>query len=109
MHYHSEFVDRSSPPMVVDTTLKIHVNGVGRNTILGDTAEYRVASSSENRFRSSSTNFSFRMETRDHIIKEGHDGPGHPKDDYFARSLITFSSRSTKPSIYRQSSEAVCK
>ena len=75
-HQHTVFIDRSKATMV-DTTFRISQNGEGLNvTNPSDTREYRFASSGDTDLKSSTKNFTFTMKTREHIIREGHDGPG---------------------------------
>jgi hypothetical protein len=108
-HQHTVFIDRSTATKV-DTTFRISQDGEGLNTTnTSDTREYRFASFGDTDLKSSSKNFSFTMITREHIIQEGHDGPGADKDDYFASTSIKMTSGLSKPTFTRQKAESKCK
>jgi hypothetical protein len=107
-HFHSQFTDRSTAT-TSDTTFSIHQNGQGANTVPGDGAQYQFQYWADQRFQSSTTNFTFTTQLRKHIIREGPLPPGLTKDDYFAQESVTFSPLSPMPSINSFKSESTCK
>jgi hypothetical protein len=108
-HQHTLFIDRSTQTMV-DTTFRISQNGEGLNvTNPSDTREYQFALSNDTSTKSSTKNYTFTFVTREHIIQEGHDGPGPDKDDYFVSTSIKISGLAPKPVFTRSKAELTCK
>ena len=108
-HQHTVFIDRSTLTMV-DITFRISQNGEALNlSNTSDTREYRYASSGDTDIKSSTKNYTFTMNTREHIIQDGHDGRGPDKDDYFTSTTIKVSGLAPKPVFSRNTTESSCK
>ena len=69
------------------------------------TERYQYSFSNSSRFRSSTPNFTFTMQTRKHIVREGRPA-GQTRDSFFLYEKVTFSS-ATPPS--RETLRSDCK
>jgi hypothetical protein len=79
------------------TDFTFHVFENGQLTADGDSTErYQYTFSNSSRFRSSTPNFTFTLQTRKHIVREGRPA-GQTRDSYFEYSKYTFSA-ATPPS-----------
>jgi hypothetical protein len=74
-----------------------HVFENGQLTADGNSTErYQYTFSNSSRFRSSTPNFTFTLQTRKHIVREGR-AAGQTRDSYFQYDKFTFST-ATPPS-----------
>jgi hypothetical protein len=111
-HFSLQLMDRSTPT-TSDITFRIHQNGQGTSTV--DTAKYQYEYMNDHHILSSATNYTFTMQLRKHIIRQGPMPSPIPswmpygKDDYFATESVPLSPQSPNPSFNNAHNESTCK